>query len=78
MLAGQACMPQNSALQGAPVFLVVRGLGPFNNSFPGRISWLLKHILGVLEPEKDVPSGSSNRDQALKKGPQNYICMTLN
>lgn len=31
-------MPQNSASQVVPVFLVVRAFGPFNNLFPGRIS----------------------------------------
>lgn len=38
-------MPQNSALQVVPVFLVVRAFRPgFNSLFPGRISW----FLGVL------------------------------
>ena len=60
-------MPQNSASQVVPVFLVVRAFRPFNNLFPGRISW----FLGVLKPEKNVSllkEGYIQRKSA-KEGP---------
>lgn len=70
---GWAGMPQNSASQGVPVFLVVRAFGPFNNSSPGGISW----FLGALKPEKMFPSWSYIQRASVKEGPWNHICCAL-
>ena len=66
-------MPQNSASQVVPVFLVVRAFGPFNNSSLGRISC----FLGALKPEKMFPSWSYIQRTSVKEGPWNYICCAL-
>lgn len=51
---GRTRVPQNSVLQVVPVFLVVGAFGPFNNLFPGRISWFLKHLSRCSEARKNV------------------------
>lgn len=42
------------ASRAALVFLVVRASGPFNNLFPGRLSWFQKQLSNVLGQKKKI------------------------